>query len=299
VGTTEKLSVSLGKQINMKWAVLGHAGMLGQDFMSALESRDVTGFDRAEFDITKAESVNSILSGFDVVVNCAAWTAVDDAEVKESAALAINGSGPRNVAEACKKTGVKLVHISTDYVFSGNATSPYAEDSLVGPKSAYGRTKLAGEIAVRETLPSDHYLVRTAWLYGENGPNFVKNMINLEKTKDTISVVDDQLGQPTWTKDLVAQVISMVDNKVPAGTYHGTSSGQTSWFGLAQRIYELIGADPSRVLPTTTGAFPRPAPRPAYSVLGHDKWPKVGMSPIRSWDEALGAAFVDGAFGAS
>jgi dTDP-4-dehydrorhamnose reductase len=124
-------------------------------------------------------------------------------------------------------------------------------------------------------------------------------MINLENTKDTISVVDDQLGQPTWTKDLVTQIISMVDNKVPAGTYHGTSSGHTSWFGLTQRIYELIGADPSRVLPTTTDAFPRPAPRPAYSVLGHDKWSKVGMSPIRNWNEALGAAFVNGAFSAS
>lgn len=280
----------------MKWAVLGHAGMLGQDFMSALASRDVSGFDRAEFDITDLESVNSILSGFDFVVNCAAWTAVDDAEEKEQAALAINGSGPKNVAEACKRTGSKLIHISTDYVFSGDSTSPYAEDALVGPKSAYGRTKLSGEIAVRETLPNDHYLVRTAWLYGEHGPNFIKTMINLEKTKDTISVVDDQLGQPTWTKDLVSQIISMVDNKVPAGTYHGTSSGQTSWFGLTQRIYESIGADPSRVLPTTTDAFPRLAPRPAYSVLGHDKWTRVGMSPIRNWDEALQAAFKDGAF---
>ena len=124
-------------------------------------------------------------------------------------------------------------------------------------------------------------------------------MINLEKTKDTISVVDDQLGQPTWTKDLVSQIISMVDKNVSAGTYHGTSSGQTSWFGLTKRIYELIGADPSRVLPTTTDAFPRPAPRPAYSVLGHDKWAKVGMPPIRNWEEALQSAFVDGAFRAS
>jgi dTDP-4-dehydrorhamnose reductase len=280
----------------MKWAVLGHVGMLGQDFMSALVSREVSGFDRAEFDITNAESVNSIVSGFDVVVNCAAWTAVDDAEEKEPAALAINGTGPKHVAEACKQTGAKLIHISTDYVFSGDANSPYAEDALVSPKSAYGRTKLAGEIAVRETLPSDHYLVRTAWLYGEHGPNFIKTMISLEQTRDTISVVDDQLGQPTWTKDLVAQIISMVDNEVPPGTYHGTSSGQTSWFGLTQRIYEQIGADPNRVLPTTTDAFPRPAPRPAYSVLGHYKWSKVGMSPIRNWDEALGAAFVDGAF---
>ena len=275
----------------MNWAVLGNAGMLGQDFMAVLSSQEVSGFDRTEFDITNAESVNSILSGFDFVVNCAAWTAVDDAEANESAALAINGTGPKNVAEACRRTGAKLIHISTDYVFSGNATSPYAEDSLVGPKSAYGRTKLAGEIAVRETLPNDHYLVRTAWLYGEHGPNFVKTMIDLEQSKETISVVGDQVGQPTWTKDLVTQIISMVDRKVPAGTYHGTSSGQTSWFGLTQRIYELIGADPKRVLPTTSDAFPRPAPRPLYSVLGHDKWAKVGMSSIRNWEESLKAAF--------
>lgn len=283
----------------MKWAVLGHAGMLGQDFMAALASQDVSGFDRAEFDITDLDSVRSVLTDFDVVVNCAAWTAVDDAEEKEPAALAINGDGPKNVAIVCKEIDAKLVHISTDYVFSGDATSPYAEDALVGPKSAYGRTKLAGEIAIRETLPLDHYIVRTAWLYGEHGPNFIKTMLNLEKVKETISVVDDQIGQPTWTKDLVSQIIEMVDAKVPAGTYHGTASGQTSWFGLTQRIYEAIEADPNRVLPTTTDAFPRPAPRPAYSVLGHDKWSAVGMSPIRNWDEALAAAFADGAFSAS
>jgi dTDP-4-dehydrorhamnose reductase len=283
----------------MKWAVLGHAGMLGQDFMAALSSKYVSGFDRTEFDITDLDSVRSVLTNFDFVVNCAAWTAVDDAEEKEPAALAINGDGPKNVAIVCKEIGAKLVHISTDYVFSGDATTPYSEDALVGPKSAYGRTKLAGEIAIRETLPLDHYIVRTAWLYGQHGPNFIKTMLNLEKTKDTISVVDDQIGQPTWTKDLVSQIIAMVDAKVPAGTYHGTSSGQTSWFGLTQRIYESIEADPNRVLPTTTDAFPRPAPRPAYSVLGHEKWAAVGMSPIRNWDEALAAAFADGAFSAS
>ena len=163
----------------MKWAVLGHAGMLGQDLMSALSSREVTGFDRAEFDITEIDSVKSILSGFDVVVNCAAWTAVDDAEVNEAAALAINGEGPRNVVKVCNEIGAKLVQISTDYVFSGDATTPYAENSEVGPKSAYGRTKLAGEVAVRNHLPIDHYIVRTAWLYGEHGPNFIKTMINL------------------------------------------------------------------------------------------------------------------------
>ena len=283
----------------MKWAVLGHAGMLGQDLMSALSSREVTGFDRAEFDITEIDSVKSILSGFDVVVNCAAWTAVDDAEVNEAAALAINGDGPRNVAKVCNEIGAKLVQFSTDYVFSGDATAPYAENAEVGPKSAYGRTKLAGEVAVRNHLPNDHYIVRTAWLYGEHGPNFIKTMINLEKTKETISVVNDQVGQPTWTNDLASKLINLVDSEAPAGTYHATSSGQTTWFGLTQKIFELIGADPNRVLPTTTEAFPRPAPRPAYSVLGHDNWRAVGMNPIRAWDEALIAAFSDGAFRAS
>ena len=283
----------------MNWAVLGHAGMLGQDFMSALAPQQVTGFDRAEFDITNIDSVKSILSGFDVVVNCAAWTAVDEAEEKEAAALAINGDGPKNVAKVCNEIGAKLVHISTDYVFSGDATTPYAETAEVGPKSAYGRTKLAGEVAVCDYLPNDYYIVRTAWLYGEYGPNFIKTMINLEKSKDTISVVNDQVGQPTWTKDLASQVITLVDSEAPAGTYHATSSGQTTWFGLTQRIFELIGADPNRVLPTTTEAFPRPAPRPAYSVLGHGSWKAVGMNPIRVWDEALIAAFNDGAFRAS
>ena len=283
----------------MKWAVLGHAGMLGQDLMLGLSNRDVQGFDRAEFDITDLESVRSVLSDFDVVVNCAAWTAVDDAEANEAAAMAINGTGPANVALVCAERGSKLVHISTDYVFSGDAEIPYSETEITKPKSAYGRTKLAGELAVRENLPNDHFIVRTAWLYGQYGPNFITTMINLETTKDSISVVDDQIGQPTWTKDLTTQIISMIDAKAPSGTYHATSSGQTSWFGLTQRIFELLGADPKRVLPTDTASFPRPAPRPAYSVLGHENWSKVGLNPIRTWNEALTAAFAEGAFNAS
>ena len=283
----------------MKWAVLGHAGMLGQDLMLGLINRDVSGFDRSEFDITDLESVRNILSDFDVVVNCAAWTAVDDAEVYETAALAINGTGPANVARVCAEFGSKLVQISTDYVFSGDAKFPYSETENTEPKSAYGRTKLAGELAVRENLPNDHYIVRTAWLYGQHGPNFIKTMINLEKTKDSISVVDDQIGQPTWTKDLTAQIISMIDSKAPSGTYHATSSGQTSWFGLTQRIFELLGADPKRVLPIDSTAFPRPAPRPAFSVLGHENWLQIGLNPIRNWNEALTAAFAEGAFNAS
>ncbi len=281
------------------WAILGAAGMLGQEFMTNISDRSISGFDRAELDITKIDSVREVIQGFDVVVNCAAWTAVDDAEENEEAALAINGTGPSNVARVCAELGSWLVQISTDYVFSGNASSPYSEDAPVGPKSAYGRTKLAGEIAVKEFLPNDHYLVRTAWLYGQYGPNFIKTMVALEKTKDTLSVVDDQVGQPTWTLDLVNQIVKLVDSKAPAGTFHGTSTGQTSWFGLTQKIFELIGADPNRVLPTTTDKLPRPAPRPAYSVLGHDNWRSVGLEPIRLWDDALQAAFAKGSFNAS
>ena len=252
----------------MKWAVLGHAGMLGQDLMLGLSNRDVHGFDRAEFDITDLESVRSVLSDFDVVVNCAAWTAVDDAEVNEAAAMAINGTGPANVARVCAELGSKLIHISTDYVFSGDAKIPYSETEMTKPKSAYGRTKLAGELAVRENLPNDHYIVRTAWLYGQYGPNFIKTMISLEKTKDSISVVDDQIGQPTWTKDLATQIISMIDANAPSGTYHATSSGQTSWFGLTQRIFELLGADPSVCYPRTPQHFLVLRPGPRIRCLG-------------------------------
>jgi len=295
VGTSKEREV----MTTGNWAILGAAGMLGQEFMTNISDRSISGFDRAELDITKIDSVREVIQGFDVVVNCAAWTAVDDAEENEEAALAINGTGPSNVARVCAELGSWLVQISTDYVFSGNASSPYSEDAPVGPKSAYGRTKLAGEIAVKEFLPNDHYLVRTAWLYGQYGPNFIKTMVALEKTKDTLSVVDDQVGQPTWTLDLVNQIVKLVDSKAPAGTFHGTSTGQTSWFGLTQKIFELIGADPNRVLPTTTDKLPRPAPRPAYSVLGHDNWRSTGLEPIRLWDDALQAAFAKGSFNAS
>jgi dTDP-4-dehydrorhamnose reductase len=143
---------------------------------------------------------------------------------------------------------------------------------------------------VRSALPDRHHLVRTAWLYGEHGPNFVRTMLNLERLKPTIDVVDDQHGQPTWSYDLANQIVALEAAAAPAGTYHGTSSGRTTWFGLTQEIYRLIGADPARVRPTTTEKFPRPAPRPAYSVLGHRRWSELGIPEIREWQPALAAA---------
>ncbi len=224
----------------------------------------------------------------DVVVNAAAYTAVDAAEEHEDLALLVNGEGPRVLADAIAQlAGIRLVHISTDYVFAGDASTPYAEDAPPSPRSAYGRTKLAGEIAVRSALPDRAFVVRTAWLYGVHGANFVQTMLTLEASKPEISVVDDQRGQPTWSRDLAHQVVRLLDSGAPAGIYHGTSSGETTWFGLTREIYRLIGADPDRVKPTTTESFPRPAPRPAFSVLGHDRWGDVGLLPIRGWRDAL------------
>ena len=271
----------------MTWLVIGSRGQLGTDLMQLLGDGGV-GLDVPDIDITDlgsvAEAVNRVAP--EVVVNCAAYTAVDAAETDEAAAEAVNGLGATNVARAC--AGTRLLHVSTDYVFDGTASQPYPEDAVPAPRSAYGRTKLHGEQAVLQHPGA--YVVRTAWLYGAAGNNFVKTMLHLEGSRETLSVVDDQVGQPTWSRDLAAQLIRLGDSTATPGVYHGTNAGQTSWFGFTRRIFELIGADPQRVLPTTTDQFPRPAPRPAYSVLGHGRWAQQGLPPMRPWDEALAEA---------
>ena len=265
-------------------------------FRSGERGDDVMGVDIPGIDITEPGSVASAFTLFepDVVINCAAWTAVDDAETQEDAAFRVNADGPRVLAEACRDAGAWLFQISTDYVFDGNATSPYAEDATPDPQGAYGRTKLAGELAVQSTLPDAHYLVRTAWLYGIHGNNFVKTMLKLERERDTVSVVTDQVGQPTYARDLARQVVALLDARPPAGTFHATNTGAVSWFDFARAIFTLAGADPDRVLRTDSATFVRPAPRPAYSVLGHERWAEVGLAPMRPWDDALRAAFYDG-----
>ncbi|NUR68330.1 MAG: dTDP-4-dehydrorhamnose reductase [Streptomyces sp.] len=282
---------------NRIWLVTGAGGMLGQDVLARLaEAGERTvALDRAALDLTDADAVRSALKTHlpAVVVNCAAWTAVDDAESQEKDALRINGDGPAHLAAACAATGAVLLHVSTDYVFPGDATTPYAEDAPTGPRSAYGRTKLAGERAVLGIERG--YVVRTAWLYGTGGPNFVRTMIKLEGVKDTLDVVDDQRGQPTWSADLAGLLYDLgrgaLAGTAPAGVYHGTSSGETTWYGLTREIFRLLGADPDRVRPTTSEAFVRPAPRPAYSVLGHDRFAAAGLTPLRDWRTALTEAF--------
>ncbi|MEU9758806.1 dTDP-4-dehydrorhamnose reductase [Streptomyces sp. NPDC047985] len=281
------------------WLVTGAAGMLGRDVVARLAEEDVPAVaaDRRAVDVTDPGSVRAAFEEHRpaVVVNCAAWTAVDDAETMEGSALLINGTGPELLAAACREHGAVLLQVSTDYVFAGDAGKPYAEDDATGPRSAYGRTKLAGERAVLDTLPDTGYVVRTAWLYGAGGGNFVRTMIKLEGVKDTLDVVDDQRGQPTWTVDLADRLVRLgqaaLAGTAPAGVYHGTSGGETTWFGLTREMFRLLGTDPDRVRPTTSAAFARPAPRPAYSVLGHERWSMAGIEPIRDWREALVAAF--------
>jgi dTDP-4-dehydrorhamnose reductase len=278
-----------------RWLVTGAGGMLGTDLVAAVASRGeiVTGLDRASLDVTDAAAVAEAIARCrpDVVVNCAAWTAVDDAEAAEERALTVNAGGPANLAAACAGLGARLVQVSTDYVFAGEADRPYAEDDVPAPRTAYGRTKLAGERAVLGGLPGSGYVVRTAWLYGAHGPSFVRTMIKLEDQRPTVDVVDDQHGQPTWTVDVARQIIALVHSAAAPGIYHATSSGQTTWFGLAREIFGLLGADPARVRPTPSSAMPRPAPRPAFSVLGHGAWARSGVPPIGGWRSALHRAF--------
>ncbi|MBD9733180.1 dTDP-4-dehydrorhamnose reductase [Streptomyces sp. H28] len=278
----------------MNWLVTGAAGMLGRDVVDALTRRgeQVTGLGRAALDITSADAVDRALAAHrpSLVVNCAAYTAVDDAETDEATATRINGDGPRLLARACAAHGARLIHVSTDYVFSGDARStPYPEDHPTGPRTAYGRSKLAGEQAVLEELPGASAVVRTAWLYGVHGTNFVRTMIGLEAGRPTVDVVDDQRGQPTWSAD-VAERIADLGPRVGDGThgvFHATNSGEATWYELAREVFRLIGADPARVRPTTGAAFPRPAPRPAYSALAHGRWQDIGLPEPRDWRSAL------------
>ena len=279
----------------MRYLITGAAGMLGLDLQAALADREVTALGRSELDVTDLASVRSAVAGQDVVVNAAGYTKVDEAETHEDAAFAVNAIGAENLAIAAHETGARLVQVSTDYVFDGNATDPYAEDTPRHPISAYGRTKAAGEELAIGAHPDGTYVVRTAWTYGEHGPNFAATMLRLAGIHPTVSVVTDQLGQPTWTADLARQIRLLVESDAPVGVYHGTSSGQCSWFEFTRAIYAEVGVDPERVLPTDSSTFVRPAPRPAYSVLGHDRWMAAGLPEMRSWREALRAAVQVGA----
>ena len=276
-----------------RWLVVGAGGMLGRDLSALLAAEELehSALTRAELDLTDAAAVKASVAGYDVVVNAAAWTDVDGAETHEAEASAINGQAVRNLALACADSGARLLSLSTDYVFPGDATEPIAEDAPTAPINAYGRGKLIGEQAVLELLPETGYVVRTAWLYGRHGKNFVATILNAAGQREFLDVVDDQQGQPTSTPALSRQLLALGRaahaGRARAGVYHGTCSGRTTWFGLAHAAFELSGLDPERVRPTTSEKFVRPAPRPAYSVLGHGRWAEAGLDPMPDWHETL------------
>lgn len=284
--------------------VPGGRGQLGHDVVAAAPGDAlVHAPSSAELDLTDPSAVADAVGVFaatardagfrPVVVNAAAYTAVDAAETDFDRAFAVNAVGPGHLAANCREHDVPLLHVSTDYVFPGDGTRPYEPSDPTGPRSAYGRTKLAGEERVLSTWDSS-WVVRTAWVYGEHGANFVKTMARLAVTNDTLSVVDDQVGSPTWSSDLAHGLVSLAASVSSGGTpsrvLHATGAGETTWYGFARAIFAELALDPDRVKPCTTADFPRPAPRPAYSVLSNKAWEDSGLTPLRHWQEALAAA---------
>ncbi|MBX3194002.1 MAG: dTDP-4-dehydrorhamnose reductase [Microbacteriaceae bacterium] len=281
----------------MKYLILGGRGMLGTDLRALLRERDTVAPQSAELDIRDAAAVTAAATGMDVVINAAAYTHVDDAESHEDEARAVNALGAEHAARAAAEAGAAFVQVSTDYVFDGAGSEPYREDAPRHPLGAYGRTKAEGEERVLGAHPAP-YIVRTAWLYGKAGRNFARTILTLAGQRDTVQVVNDQLGQPTWSADLASWILALVRAEAPAGIYHGTNAGSTTWFGFARALFENAGLDPERVEPTDSASMQRPAPRPAYSVLGHAAWTRAALDTPRPWRDALDQAFRKGVFDA-
>ncbi len=265
--------------------------MLAADVADALRAAAATDMvltDRDDLDILDADAVAIAVAGRDLVINCAAFTAVDAAEDEEDVAYAVNAIGPRNLARAAAAAGARMVHISTDYVFAGDATEPYAEDAPMNPVGAYGRTKAAGEAAVRES-GADALILRTAYLYGRGGPCFPKTIAKAGRERGALSVVDDQIGQPTWTRDVADFMLRLLAADAPAGTYHATSAGQCSWYDFAKEVVASAGLR-DIVSPTDSSGSARKAPRPAWSVLGHTAHEALGIEGIGDWRERWAVA---------
>ncbi|WP_446225975.1 dTDP-4-dehydrorhamnose reductase [Nocardia sp. IBHARD005] len=262
--------------------VTGARGLLGQQILRLVP--DAHGFGRAEIDITDRAAVDAVLAPGAVVINCAAYTAVDAAETDVEAAFAANATGPAVLAAGCAAAGARLIHVSTDYVFPGTARTPYEPGDPTGPATVYGQSKLAGEQAVLEL---GGHVVRTAWVYAGVEGDFVATMRRLEAERDTVTVVNDQLGSPTSAADLAAALLELSTRPDAPRVLHATNSGTATWFDLAAAVFTDLGADPHRVLPCASSQYPRPAPRPAYSVLSPAAWDAAGLTPLRSWRIAL------------
>lgn len=272
----------------MKVVVTGAKGQLGTDLVHLLADRgyEVYGYGREELDITNFYQVKQVISEVnpDVVIHAAAYTKVDLAESEPDQAFLINAYGTRNVAVVSEAVGAKLVYISTDYVFDGMATTPYNEFAPTNPLSIYGKSKLAGEQFVRD-LHSKFFIVRTSWVYGKHGNNFVKTMLKLAQERDELMVVHDQVGCPTYTVDLANCILELIQTE-KYGVYHVSNSGHCSWYEFAKAIFEEARIK-VKVNPCTTEEFPRPALRPAYSVFEHMALKLNGFRELRDWKLAL------------
>ncbi|MCK4919155.1 MAG: dTDP-4-dehydrorhamnose reductase [Candidatus Pacebacteria bacterium] len=268
----------------MKILILGFKGMLGYELVEAFsEGNELFLWDREQIDITKRDDVIKKIGKLkpDIVINSAAYTAVDRAESEKDAVYKVNGCAVGFLSTICKEIDALLIHFSTDYVFDGENHLGYKEDYLVTkPITLYGRSKVLGEKLITDINPR-HYLIRTSWLFGKNGKNFVETMIGLANEKRDIKVVNDQFGSPTYAKDLAYKVREMVNENKPSGIYHITNSNHCSWYEFALKIFEFAGLKPN-VKPVKTEEFPTPAKRPIYSMLVNTK-----LSPMRSWEEAL------------
>ncbi|MEI7200946.1 dTDP-4-dehydrorhamnose reductase [Pectobacterium versatile] len=277
----------------MRILLTGANGQLGRCFQDRLPAEwEILATDSAELDITEIEHVERTVKQFkpDAIVNAAAYTAVDKAESEPELAAKINVTGPENLAIVASKQGIRLVHVSTDYVFDGNATEPYRENSATNPLSVYGKTKLAGEQAVAKAS-SEAIIVRTAWVFSEYGNNFVKTMLRLAKERDTLSIVNDQRGCPTYAGDLAQAIISLLEKNAEGGIYHYCGDKEVSWYEFSQAIFAaavqkaLLSKAPT-LMPITTAQYPTPAHRPAYSTLAGEKTKALGIV-LSDWKRAL------------
>lgn len=276
----------------MQILIIGCNGQLGTDMMtiSKEQGHDVSGVDFPDIDITKENETYTIINSKspDVIINCAAYTAVDACEENRDLAFSVNAEGTKNIALAAKKTGAKLVHISTDYVFDGCGNSPYIESDPTNPKSVYGQSKLLGEKNITDTI-KNYFIFRIAWLYGAHGNNFVKTIrkiaLQKQKTQEPLSIVNDQYGTPTWTVDICHQILSVVDNG-KYGLYHCTNEGSCTWYDFTVYILKKFNID-TKILPCTSEEFKRPAPRPAYAVLENTNLKSQGLNSMSNWKDAF------------
>jgi dTDP-4-dehydrorhamnose reductase len=282
-------------EIQMSFLITGALGQLGVAVSKELDKHGIA-FDALsskDLDVTHGTSVREAIEKLlpKVIINCAAWTEVDRAQDNEIDASRVNSDGPENLAIAAKLCNSRLIHVSTDYVFAGESQSPWQVTDEINPQSAYGRTKAQGESRVLAKYSENSYIVRTAWLYSPWRKNFAKTMTKLAiKGEGFVRVVNDQTGQPTSATDLAKQLVELGTSSSPAGIYHGTNSGQTTWFDFSQEIFKLAGADVSRLIPVSSSEYPRPAKRPSYSVLSHDAWAKSSVKAMRDWRIALAEA---------